>query len=95
MRRFSRFFAILRIEVWLSLTDCFNALIITLNGTGKELNAGTTLEQLVEQLSAQAPLTMGQIAIEVNGALVRRARYPEFGLKTDDIVEIVTFVGGG
>lgn len=37
----------------------------------------------------------GPVAVEVNGALVRRAAHRETPLRPGDRVEVVTFVGGG
>lgn len=37
----------------------------------------------------------GPVAVEVNGALVRRAAHRETSLRAGDRLEVLTFVGGG
>lgn len=64
---------------------------ITCNGEPTQVAEGTTVEQLI------ARLDMGQIrfAVEVNGRVVHRVDHGTTVLKADDVVNIVTFVGGG
>ncbi|MBK9383553.1 MAG: sulfur carrier protein ThiS [Planctomycetes bacterium] len=64
---------------------------IIVNGEEREVAPETTLEQLLRVLA----LDRGSVAIEVNGALVPRARFAERALQPGDRLEIVTFVGGG
>lgn len=64
---------------------------VELNGDPKELDEGTTLSTLVEQLS----LAPERVAVELNRAVVRRADWPATRLNEGDRVEIVHFVGGG
>jgi thiamine biosynthesis protein ThiS len=66
-------------------------LLIQLNGEGRELREGATLEDLVSELS----LTPARIAIELNQKVVRRDRWAETNLAEGDRIEIVHFVGGG
>jgi thiamine biosynthesis protein ThiS len=63
---------------------------ITVNGDAKDLPAGTTLRQLVEQFN----LKPEKVAIELNRRLARAEKYDQ-ALNEGDVVEIVTFVGGG
>jgi thiamine biosynthesis protein ThiS len=35
------------------------------------------------------------VAIEVNGKIIERKKYPNIALSTNDKVEIVQFIGGG
>jgi sulfur carrier protein len=63
---------------------------ITVNGDSREVAAGMTVAQLLEQLEF-APRN---VAVELNRRLLRSERY-ETALKDGDTVEIVTFVGGG
>jgi thiamine biosynthesis protein ThiS len=63
---------------------------VILNGESRELEEGTTLRQLVAQLS----LSPEKIAIELNRRLARQDRLDQ-PLKAGDAIEIVTFVGGG
>lgn len=39
--------------------------------------------------------SLDRIAVEINEAIVPKAKYQEIVLKTNDIVEIVNFVAGG
>lgn len=64
---------------------------IRLNGEAKEVDEGTTLERLVEQLA----LAPDRLAVELNREVVRRADWPGLMLCEGDRVEIVHFVGGG
>ena len=64
---------------------------IKLNGETKDVDDGTTLLSLVEQLS----LAPERLAVELNQEVIRRAEWPEVKLSDGDRVEIVHFVGGG
>ena len=61
-----------------------------LNGEPRELPDGTTIHSLLAQLK----LTPDKVAIELNRRLVRSEKY-DTPLKDDDVIEVVTFVGGG
>ena len=63
---------------------------ITLNGDSRELAEGTTIDSLLVELK----LTPDKVAVELNRRLVRGDKY-DTGLKPGDVVEVVTFVGGG
>ena len=63
---------------------------ITVNGEGRELPAGTTVADVVENLN----LTPDKVAVELNRRLVRSEDYVRV-LAGGDAVEVVTFVGGG
>ena len=64
---------------------------VELNGEPKELDEGTTLSTLIEQLS----LAPERVAVELNRDVVRRADWPVTRLSDGDRVEVVHFVGGG
>jgi thiazole synthase len=64
---------------------------VTVNGTQREVEAGTTVAQLVEQLK----LRTDRIATERNLSVIPKAKYAETALADGDKLEIVTFVGGG
>ena len=64
---------------------------VELNGEPKELDEGTTLSALIEQLS----LAPERVAVELNRDVVRRADWPATRLSDGDRVEVVHFVGGG
>ncbi len=64
---------------------------ILLNGTAREVPEGTTVDALVRELGLRPEV----VAVEVNRALVARAKRGETALESGDRVELVTLVGGG
>ena len=64
---------------------------LTVNGTRCEVPEGLSVRGLVEHLG----LGEGPVAVEVNRAIVPRARHGEHPVQPGDVVEIVHFVGGG
>jgi sulfur carrier protein len=64
---------------------------ITINGARRVVPDGLTVRGLVEHLE----LTEGPVAVEVNLAIVPRARHAEHPVAPGDVIEIVHFVGGG
>jgi sulfur carrier protein len=63
---------------------------VTVNGEAKQVPDGTTIAALIEQLK----LVPRNVAVELNRRLVRSEKYST-ALSDGDVVEIVTFVGGG
>lgn len=75
-----------------SAVTCTNAQIeFELNGERQALPAGTTLAVLIERLGLRPEL----VAVECNGAVVRRAEHSTRALAQGDVIELVTLVGGG
>jgi len=68
-----------------------NVAKIQLNGRPYEINTETNLNQLLNKLKIQKT----KVAIEVNGAIVEKNKYPQVILNKGDKVEIVHFIGGG
>ena len=68
-----------------------NVAKIQLNGDPYEVINGTNLNELLNNLKIQK----NKVAIEVNGEIVEKNKYPNLILKKDDKVEIVHFIGGG
>ena len=68
-----------------------NVAKIQLNGDPYEIINGTNLNELLIKLKIQK----NKIAIEVNGEIVEKNKYPNLTLNRDDKVEIVHFIGGG
>jgi thiamine biosynthesis protein ThiS len=64
---------------------------VQINGESREVGAGTTLDDLVGELS----LAPTRIAVELNQRVVRRDKWAETILADGDRIEIVHFVGGG
>ena len=68
-----------------------NVAKIQLNGDLYEINDGTNLSELLNKLKIQK----NKVAIEVNGEIVEKSKYPNLILNKGDKVEIVKFIGGG
>ena len=68
-----------------------NVAKIQLNGSTHEVNGGTNLNELLNMLKIQK----NKVAIEVNGEIVEKNKYPKLILNKGDQVEIVHFIGGG
>ena len=68
-----------------------NVAKIQLNGDPYEIKNGTNLNELLNKLKIQK----NKVAIEVNGEIIEKNKYPNLILKKDDKVEIVHFIGGG
>jgi sulfur carrier protein len=63
---------------------------VTVNGEPRELPDGATIHALLNDLK----LTPDKVAVELNRRLVRSNKY-NTALKAGDVIEVVTFVGGG
>ena len=63
----------------------------TVNGDSVELPEGMSVADLLRHLGVRAE----RVAVERNGAVVKRARHVEETIAEGDVLEIVTFVGGG
>lgn len=67
---------------------------LTLNGQSRDfanLTPPVTLAQLITELQLKGD----RIAVEHNGQIVERTRWPEQTLAAGDSLEVVHFVGGG
>jgi sulfur carrier protein len=63
----------------------------TVNGEAMELPEGLTVAALLDRLGVRGD----RVAVERNGEVVKKARHREQVLAQGDVLEIVTFVGGG
>ena len=63
----------------------------TVNGEKLDLPEGLTVAALLLHLEVRAE----RVAVERNGAVVKKARHAEERVEPGDVLEIVTFVGGG
>ena len=68
-----------------------NNMQLTINGKPTETTAGSTIQNLLDQLR----LDSRQVVVERNRAIVPRQRFAEEVLAAGDTLEIVHFVGGG
>jgi sulfur carrier protein len=64
---------------------------ITVNDEVRDVAAGTTIADLLEELGMRPKF----VAVERNLELVPRARHAECELAENDKLEVVTLVGGG
>jgi len=67
------------------------AVKISINGEPREIETGTTVARLINELEMQPRY----LAVERNFELVPRTRHAECVLEDGDKLEIVTLVGGG
>jgi thiamine biosynthesis protein ThiS len=64
---------------------------LTINGEIRENILATSLKELLEELG----IISGRVAVEVNTLVIKKTDYESFRINDGDIVEIVSFVGGG
>lgn len=64
--------------------------MVTVNGKERDA-AGKSLGEYL----AEAGYSAERIAVELQGEIVPKSRYNETILKNGDVLEIVSFVGGG
>lgn len=64
---------------------------VTLNGEVKECTEGTTIEKLLDLCK----IDKNRIAVELNLVIVPKKELSDRVLKDADVLEVVTFVGGG
>lgn len=64
---------------------------IKLNGALLAVAEGSTLAELI----AQRQLPDQRIVVELNGQVVKRAAWAQTKLDPEDVLEILSFVGGG
>jgi thiamine biosynthesis protein ThiS len=67
------------------------AIQVQVNGERKELRAGLSVRELLEQLG----LNPGRVAIEYNLEILPKEKWEETWIAGGDRFEIVQFVGGG
>ncbi|MBQ6474551.1 MAG: sulfur carrier protein ThiS [Victivallales bacterium] len=64
--------------------------MVTINGTQHEASGKTVAAYL-----AEARYDLQRVAVERNGEIVPKAKYAETVLQDGDVLEVVSFVGGG
>ena len=64
---------------------------LQVNGKHVDLNEATPLLEYLARLGVDPR----SVAVEHNGEIVERDRYPDIVLRAGDVVEIVRMVGGG
>lgn len=64
---------------------------ITLNGKQRELEGEVTIPELLETMGVQPR----QVAVALNGEVVKRDAWAQMSIAEGDVVEVVRAVGGG
>jgi thiamine biosynthesis protein ThiS len=64
---------------------------ITLNGEARSVDAGTSLQQLLDALEVNCDA----LVVQRNDDIVARAQFADTTLADGDTLELVRFVGGG
>lgn len=64
---------------------------IQLNGQIHKLETCLSIEQLLNKLS----IDKKKVAVELNKSVVPKQQYSSIKIANEDVVEIVTFIGGG
>ncbi|MBL7648937.1 MAG: sulfur carrier protein ThiS [Candidatus Hydrogenedentes bacterium] len=64
---------------------------ITLNGEARTVDAGTSLQQLLDALEVNCDA----LVVQRNDDIVARAQFADTPLADGDTLELVRFVGGG
>ena len=65
-------------------------MLITVNSSEHEIADGSTVEQLLLELGTKGPL-----AVELNRKVCPKRLHSQTQLNNNDVLEIVTIVGGG
>lgn len=63
---------------------------VLVNGEPRHVQLGATVLDLLQALAIR-----GRVAVERNGSVLRQAEHAETLLQEGDVLEVVTFVGGG
>ena len=64
---------------------------IQLNGKTHHLKKSLNVSQLLNSLM----INKKKVAIEINGEVLSKDNYDSYRIKQNDVIEIVTFIGGG
>jgi sulfur carrier protein len=64
---------------------------ITLNGKPHALNGEGNVPELLTAINAKPE----QVAVAINGVVIRRRDWAQTRIHADDVVEVVRAVGGG
>lgn len=64
---------------------------LTVNGKTKELETEMTVQEFLLSQQYQP----GQVAVELNETIIAKTDYETTKLKQGDVLEVLTFMGGG
>lgn len=65
-------------------------IFLIINGKQRDIEACT-----VNELMTFLNLNVKKVVVEVNGNIVEPSLFNEFKVKEEDIIEVISFVGGG
>lgn len=65
--------------------------MLKVNGKDRKLMAGMTVTDLLNEMGQPAE----RVAVERNGEIVPKRYFSEVRLEENDVIEVVSFVGGG
>lgn len=65
--------------------------MVQINGEARKNYENLTVEEMIDREGLQR----SRIAVEINGEIVSKQRYNETVVHTGDVIEVVSFVGGG
>lgn len=65
-------------------------MVLHVNGARREVPEGARVVDLLRALGVR-----GRVAVEHNGTVLRQAEHAAMRLSEGDVLEVVTFVGGG
>ncbi len=66
-------------------------MILKINGKEKQVKDNITISQLLDEIN----IMKDRVAVELNKEIAKRSEWEKIYLKDGDVLEIVTFVGGG
>ena len=64
---------------------------VKINGVKEEIVSGTTVSSILENREVRKEM----VAVEVNGELVQKGKYPTLTLKAGDEMEFLHYMAGG
>lgn len=64
---------------------------VKVNGQERILDQEMTVAEFVEQ----EQYIIARIAVEINGEIIPKATYSQVVIHSGDVIEVVSFVGGG
>lgn len=64
---------------------------MTINGVSKTGYANATVAEMLQREGYK----ISQVAIELNEQILPKGQYEDTVLKEDDVIEVVSFMGGG
>ena len=67
----------------------------TVNGQETAFAKGSTMEDVVKSLGADAVLGLDKVVVERNAVIVPREKFAAVEAGEGDVIEVVQFVGGG